>query len=313
MDNYQWYPVTLGPKEEQSLNLSPVVMYNLRVVPDNLTCTGDICWSKVSLKWSSSTSCKGKLVCQNLVHNVCGNYGVMASILRANGSSLEPRSICQESGSMDFNKISRNDVIEMEYWHHHASSLEALPDNIQCYLWCTASGLEPVISQPDTFRPNLTAAILLQQSKPIQKGGLGLSPHLIYSLNESLALGSTDGELCNYGPNGGKCLTSYSLNWFHSRACLASIVCPEISGNVCGNFALGMVFKNKTASKGVTICKKNTVFKYGLAPGGQVLLYISYDQQPQPSDFKFQCYFWCTEDGLTPDISTSFDNQVSYC
>lgn len=284
----------LGPTEEQAITLSPFVMYNVTIASElsKNKCSDDICWSKASFTWLSSKTCSGKFVCKNLKGNVCGNYGIVFNQHAAENDS-DPVEFCIESDLVRVENISKNDVIELEFWHHHTSTYEgAIPDDIQCYLWCTTSGLEPVIRQPDS---NIYISKNANVFRPVVDGQ-GMSPHLIYYFNDSYASHS-QGDCNHYN---GKCLRVYSINWYHSYPGVASISCPNMTGNICGEYAIGMVFRNSSGSQGNSVCERGALVRDGIEPGGKLMVYISNDEILTST---FQCMVWVTGDGSLPMLA----------
>ena len=113
-------------------------------------------------------------MCKNLKGNICGSYGL---IFAHNSNS---QSICQERQTITFSNTEENDQIEIEYWHHHQTNSYQLLKDIQCYLWCSVTGQEPVIPQSNVDLPtNMSTQIIYD--------GLGISPHFIYTFNETQA------------------------------------------------------------------------------------------------------------------------------
>ena len=69
-------------------------MYNITSAHSNDCSAGNtICWSKISFKWPHQTMCSGKLVCDKMTGNICGNYGLVFT-------KNESQSICQERGTI---------------------------------------------------------------------------------------------------------------------------------------------------------------------------------------------------------------------
>ena len=159
------------------MNLSPMMMYNVSIASDGLktrSCSGDICWSKVTLKKQYKQACSGKFVCQNLDKNICGNYGI---ILTVNSKKLSP---CHPNEVIEFQNLEKNDPIEVEHWHHHLGQND-VPSNLHCYLWCSASGMEPGLKGPNQHIDKTLAAM---HARPL-KTNQGLSPFIAYNINES--------------------------------------------------------------------------------------------------------------------------------
>ena len=73
-----------------------------------------------------------------------------------------------------------DDQIEIEYWHHHQTNSYQLLKDIQCYLWCSVTGQEPIIPKREVVLPTE------MPTKTIYDG-LGISPHFVYTFNESHA------------------------------------------------------------------------------------------------------------------------------
>ena len=99
-------------------------------------CSNDICWSKVIFKWPYPKKCNGKFICKNLKGNICGSYGM----LFAHNSNSQ--TICQERQTISFSNSQEDDQIEIEYWHHHQTNSYQLLKDIQCYLWCSVTGID---------------------------------------------------------------------------------------------------------------------------------------------------------------------------
>ena len=155
------------------MNLSPMVMYNVSISTEGLksiSCSGDICWSKITLHKQYKQACSGKFICRNLDRNICGNYGI---ILTVNSQKLSP---CHPNEVIEFQNLEKNDPIEVESWHHHLGHAD-VPSNLHCYLWCSASGAEPGIKGPNQHIENTHA-------RPMRTNQ-GLSPFIAYNINES--------------------------------------------------------------------------------------------------------------------------------
>ena len=147
-------------------------MYNVTISTEGIRkrgCSGDICWSKITLKKQYKQACSGKFVCQNLNRNICGNYGI---ILRVNSKKLSP---CHPNEVIEFQNVEKNDPIEIEHWHHHLGQND-VPSNLHCYLWCSASGMEPGLKGPIQH--------VETHARPMQTSQ-GLSPFVAYKINES--------------------------------------------------------------------------------------------------------------------------------
>ena len=276
-DGFQWYSTTFGLVQEHSVTLSPLIMYNITSVPSTDCSAGDICWSKIIFKWPHQTKCSGELICQNMTGNICGNYGIVFTKLQTS------QTICQERGGIEFSMQDKNDQIELELWHHYQYST-----HLQCYLWCSKSGAEPVVSRSQTesqlfaFRTNLRSITSDQ----------ALSPHYIYAFNQSLVVQTK--KNCQKD----KCLSVHTLNWYNRKSCQANAICPKLTGNVCGDYALGVLFKNISNSQAHTLCERSDVIQGGLESNGRLMIYIYSNPK---HEMNFQCYVWCTPDGSLPD------------
>ena len=75
----------------------------------------------------------------------------------------------------------------------------------------------------------------------------------------------------------------------------------DISGNICGDYALGVSFKNKSASQANTLCERGDLIQGSLAPGGALIIYMFRNVNYFNYD-EFQCYMWCTTNGSMPEV-----------
>lgn len=274
VEDYQWFPVNLGLEIDQDITISPKVMYNITVHKEKSTdeCHEDICWSKATFYWPYPKKCSGMLICQNLTGNICGNYGLVYSL---NGNS---QSICQRRIKIPITVLQEDDKIEVEYWHHHSSSNHSSDNkaDIQCFLWCSSTGVEPKVT-------NVKHQLLHDKDlKPISNG-MGLSPHFMYHFNDSTVKPSMR---CSFG----KCLSIYNLFWHNKDLCTTNVICPHLSGNICGDFAVGVSFSQST----VTLCERGDLIQGTLQiPEEHRLMIYIYSNVQHFDSMGFQCFLWC--------------------
>lgn len=293
MKNFQWFPLTIGHLEEQKVTISPKVMYNITIARDESTnslnqCSEDICFSKVVFNWPYPRKCSGQVICEGLTGNICGSYGIDV------GLHGKYQSICQQRGRIEIKDLEKDDQMEIEYWHHHSendsdhiSELSEVQKQIQCYLWCSANGNEPVIPQIYFQLPEK------DQVKNLESG-MGLSPKFVYTFNQIYT------EMrCKEG----KCFSVYNLNWHNSQTCEANLICPSMSGNICGDFALGVSFETQA----ITLCERGDLLQGILTPESKMKIYV-FSNVEYLDSMKFQCYLWCTQVHLSyPAFPTNRD------
>ena len=93
-----------------------------------------------------------------------------------------------------------------------------------------------------------------------------------------------------------KCLALYNLYWYNQEPCEANVVCSQIFGNICGDYALGVSFKSTSASQANTLCERGDLIQGSLAPGGSLMIYM-FRNVKYVNDIQFQCYMWCADKG----------------
>ena len=260
-------------------------MYNVTVLPampyQASQCSGEICWSKTIFEWPHVKACSGRFVCENISGNICGSYGL--SFARKGQAT----SICQSRVNIAFDSLDKDERIEIEYWYHQSGASQE-QESIQCYMWCSANGLEPIVYPSHPTLPTKLEKVTLLYN------GMGISPHFLYAFNDSHIKKDMS---CHAD----KCLSVYNLHWHNQNNCESNLVCPTLEGNICGDFALGVSYVTQSSTNTVTLCEKGEMLKQVLPPESKLVLY-AFNNLRHFQRMRFECYMWCSYNILT-DIS----------
>lgn len=116
-----------------------------------------------------------------------------------------------------------------------------------------------------------------------------ISPMEIYNLAYANAPGSY--QLCEEDHN--SCRKQFQFRWLRDEECLASVVCPEMTGNVCGEYYLSVEVNNTWS----WICDKNEVVQKVLRRNEDISLWVKHNAD---ATFGVNCFLWCTENGVVP-------------
>ncbi len=102
------------------------------------------------------------------------------------------------------------------------------------------------------------------------------------------------------------CVKDTSLVWRLTESCKASLICPRLDGNVCGDYGLTIAFTPHWLQD--SLVSEYAGFKSVCHEGHLTTGMLSTNDRMQFSIWKHKdaddvsgfCYFWCTRDGTIP-------------
>ncbi len=102
------------------------------------------------------------------------------------------------------------------------------------------------------------------------------------------------------------CHQKYRFQWHGRRPCQSNFVCTSLSGNVCGDFGVKLLYGRINASslggreeadRVADVCRERTVYEAEVADGHSLEIRLWYRDD---AEFRAECFVWCTAEGALP-------------
>ncbi|TRY78589.1 hypothetical protein TCAL_04995 [Tigriopus californicus] len=287
----QWKTHFVQPQvTTKTILISPVAHYNItEPITGNQCDEGQKCQMETVFRWKGSMQCQGKFICSTLGGNICGQYGLKASCLKAS------EDICYEAQTHSFT-LNKDETFRLKYWYTNS----ATTNKLVCHLWCNEGGEEPVPLPESNVQEGLIDTLLSSthqvrsidlKSKPVESDIVPISPSLIYKF-----------KIDSQGPNEDcrdkPCRKSLGLSWKRDFQCQARFICTLLNNNVCGDYGLNIdMDANSELDKRGDICYRNRMQTWTMSQGHNSTLDLWWYLD---TEFQATCYLWCSKDGNAP-------------
>ena len=129
--------------------LSPSSVYHFVVDSNTLAAQQTLNEVNVGVSWLWRRTCKSRLICNSLLGNPCGDYG-----LEVSSSSAQASKVCHR-GEIVEGKLSYNQLLKLRLWYAQGAEFQ-----LSCYLWCTDDGELPSEVDDVEIETDLIVAIV---------------------------------------------------------------------------------------------------------------------------------------------------------
>ena len=282
-------PIKMGTNDSsQPHSISPLTVYfTNQTLQDNGYCDADLCRQKNRFEWHGRSDCQSNFVCTRLDGNVCGDFGVTLSygLTGAELTSREDTEVCQERYSYK-GAVSDGHSLEIQLWYRRGTEFQA-----ECFMWCTAEG-----GLPDVPAQVIDVDAVISDESQLEKISLianpetvAISPNIIYEFELGPQSNASD-----------HVVSFYRFRRRGPEQCEATLVCPELTGNVCGSYELAVSYGKPEHSK-MPVCHRAQYYSGVVEPGQDILIEF-WHHKDEGKVFRAKCFIWCTShiDGEPP-------------
>ena len=271
------------------LGISPINLYSLKLSSQEsgLVCQTEemVCKAKMRMIWYGQQYCETNLVCVDLTGSICGDSGL--TVTHKTDETEQNYEICFPNQKLVI-KLERFDELQFTGWHVPGSRF-----NMECYLWCTDRGYRQALGDELTSEEiegalpenlNNTGSILAPTGIETKE------PSVLSPLNDyTIRLSSKDRPICDREV----CHVTETLKWMRPTSCELTMVCKDLSGNVCGDY--GLTLSVESPKKDISICNSNQQYIADINTGSSITTNLWYSQS---SVFNVLCNLWCKDPGL---------------
>ena len=126
-----------------AIAMSPLMVYTMRLdqttveLMKDVTCLREKCSFTTSMHWLGKEASTFNFACSNLVGNSCGSFGILLS------DQDNTKQLCHNRQVLTMN-LNMLDKVNISLWFAKDTEFE-----VECYAWCTASGIVPNNDLPE--------------------------------------------------------------------------------------------------------------------------------------------------------------------
>lgn len=141
-----------------------------------------------------------------------------------------------------------------------------------------------------------SSGIALREARILPESGstLVISPSLLYQTKVSF-------DDCHGCPDKGA--LKLRAEWQRDFDCQAKLICTQLEGNVCGDYAIKASEPDSDPASGY-VCYEDVFTTATLGHGQELEMTLIYHNS---SLYNVTCYFWCTPTGDLPDLPKDSD------
>ena len=123
-----------------------------------------------------------------------------------------------------------------------------------------------------------------------------IGPHIVYRIEKTKQSDETvDNQL------------NFNLKWLREETCSSHFFCPELEGNVCGDFGLSLDSIAGGKVNGTSVCFEDSAYEGGLKTDEKMSIRLWTENSE--SSYRALCYFWCTSFGDIPAAKPNVDDN----
>ena len=250
-----------------TLALSPFNYYNLWMGTNCMK--SEVCYWTVDLQQHILFKPYINLYCKHLGAEVCGGFEFQ----------IGTESICFKEHAYSFENVESVTI----------KSYKWIRADIDCILWTSDQPSVQIENVPKGNPPqkkfNDSTDIDFSHSYP-------LSPVQTYRF-------SVDSKDLN-GCFNDTCVANMYFNWHWEDSCTASIFCPEMTHNTCGDYGLNLLTDHS-----YPICHEDLLYQTDLTDQATINLWYV-----PGAVFGLQCYFWCNNSLAAKFWNSSYDAEI---